>query len=507
MSHKYKKISYLALCGLLALASCTKKLNTNTTDPNGLDYAQITAPQVFAQALLSTVQNKIGINISTATDNYDFATNWMGYLARNAGWAASGSQLQVETFTLSNSFADGVWQSLYHNIYDYDYVVAKSTTSGSILPGASRVMRDMVYQDLVDQFGNIPYTQAAQDTAILNPAYDSATAIYPALIIDLDTAINEIAASSSTSDNTSDVMFGGNKTYWLEFANTIKLRILLRQIPNTSNASYVQAQINAIVTQGYGFMGPGKDATIQPGFKDAVTQQSPFWADYGFQPGWVAGGNNTPYQNYNFFCANNEMLNFLDSTGDPRMALFYDTTVDGGYAGEPLGNDGVNSVTSPIGYGVLQVPTTPAILFSAAQSLFMQSEAAYRGLLPGNYQTFFKEGVEESFRYLTSTTAAADAFIASSTNGMVNLTYSTNILQTIMTQKWVAECEEDGLEAWSDFRRTGYPIILVPSQAALGQAIPVRLLYPETEYTQNPKNVEAQNQLATDIYTPIFWAQ
>src|SRR5579872_1663150 len=237
-----KTFSYMILGGLLAMASCSKKLDTNLKDPNGPAIADLSGKDIFAQALVSTAQNKVGANISNAVDNYDYAQQWMGYWARNTGWASSGSQQQMETFSLNNSFGDGIWQSLYHNIYDYNYVMGHSAT-GSILPGASRVMRTMVFEDLVDQFGNIPYTQAVQPPQILQPSYDSARTIYKDLVVQLDSAIIALQASQSTSDDAADVMFKGNKTLWLQFANTIKLRILLRQVPN-GDQSYVATEVN-----------------------------------------------------------------------------------------------------------------------------------------------------------------------------------------------------------------------------------------------------------------------
>ena len=74
-------------------------------------------------------------------------------------WAASGAQAQIENFQLPTSFSDGIWQTLYHNIYDYNYVIDTQCSQFHI-SGASRVVRTMVFQDLVDQFGNIPYSQA-----------------------------------------------------------------------------------------------------------------------------------------------------------------------------------------------------------------------------------------------------------------------------------------------------------------------------------------------------------
>ncbi|HTR27841.1 MAG TPA: SusD/RagB family nutrient-binding outer membrane lipoprotein [Puia sp.] len=504
MGTQHRIFFVLLAATAIGLGGCKKLLNKNQDDPNGLGIVQLGGKDVFAQALNSTVTDNLGLNISTATDNYDYATQWMGYLARTTSFAPSGAQEQMETFGLTNSFSDGNWASLYHNIYDYNFVIGNSAPN-SILPGASRVMRTMLFQDLVDQFGNIPYAQAAQPNVSITPAYDSAAVIYKDLVVQLDSAIAEIQASQSTTDDASDIMFKGSKPLWLEFANTIKLRILLRQVPNGDQA-YVSSEISAMMQQGNGFLGAGQDAAVQPGYSDATSQtQSPFWGAYGFLPN---GGGST--QNNNFFIANSLMVNFLTTTADPRLGYFYAKNPAGGYGGNFFGSSLTPSAQlSPIGPGILQSPSMPALLFSASQSFFMQAEAVQRGLMTGNYQTLFQQGVEESFRYLgvPNATAAADAFISGSGSDFVNINTSANPLQTILYQKWVAECELDGLEAYCDYRRTGYPVIGQVSAAAPGQPMPKRILYPQTEYTQNTVNVNAQNQQPSDLNKKIFWAQ
>jgi hypothetical protein len=496
MSIKNKLLLSLGLCGLIAMASCTKKLDTNSQDPNGKPITQLAGNDVFAGALVSIIFNKSGFNLYNATDNYDYANQWMQYFARNSGWASSGSQQEMEDFQPNNNFSDGVWGSVYHNIYDLNFVIGNSSTN-SILPGAARAMRAMLFQDLVDQFGNIPYFKAEQPLETLTPAYDSATAIYRDLILQLDTALTVMAASQSSADDASDIMFKGDKTSWEKFANTIKLRILMRQVPNGDQA-YVTTEIAGIVQQGSGFLT--QDALVQPGFANVPTKQNPFWNAYG--PG---------SQNNNSLVANTVMVNFLDSIDDPRVAYFYGASQSGSYEGEQFGNNDfiAAGATSPFGPGLLQSAAQPGLLFSGATSLLMQAEAVQRGLLSGSAAALYRQGVEASFNYLgvPNAVAAADAYLSGSTNGIVNFAVSTNPLQTILYQKWVAENTLDGLEAYSDYRRTGYPYILVPSYGAPGTAIPKRLLYPETEYTQNSANVNSQNQTTADLYTPIFWAQ
>jgi hypothetical protein len=497
---KNKILLSILLFGIVIVSSCKKQLNTNLSNSNGIGANTISGKDVFSQALLTTITNEVGYNESKdyTGDNFDYGPNWMGYIARNSGWSASGEQAQIESFALTFSDANSIWQGLYHNIYDYNFIIGKSSPN-SILPGASKVMRAMIFQDLVDQFGNIPYSQAAQPTATITPAYDTAANIYKDLVVQIDTAISEINTSQATVDDSSDIMFRGSKSLWLAFANTIKLRILLREVPNVYAPTdpYITAELANVGAQG-GFLGPNQDATINPGFVDATNQQNPFWGDFGFEPN---GGS--AYQNNSFFCANSIMLDTLQATSDPRLAFIYDTVPGGIYLGNALGanlNGG-----SPFGPGILQSPIASALLFSASQSLFMQAEAAQRGMIVGSPQLLFKEGVEESFRYLTvpNYMVTADNFMVTSTDPFVNIALSSNPIETILVQKWVAECGLDPLEAYADYRRTGYPVLYSPLATAVPQK---RLLYPESEFTQNSANVNAQKILTqADTQIKLFW--
>ena len=498
-----KLFIYIALCGVLVMTACSKKLNTNGQDPNGLAIVSLSGKDVFAAALQATATNRIGACTSPSYpgDNYDYAQEWMGYWSRNDGWSGSGLPAQIEAFAMTFNDANGLWQSVYHNIYDYTYVMGNSTT-GSILVGASRIMRSMLFEDLVDQFGNIPYSQAGLSAASPTPVYDSATTIYKSLITQLDSAITEVNASQSTADDAADVMFKGAKASWLAFANTMKLRILLRQVPNVYSPTdaYITGELGQVAANG-GYLQAGQDAAINPGYVDVSNQQNPFWGVYGFQP-----DNGSAYQNNSFFGANTVVLDSLIKTGDPRLAYFFDTLPGGIYAGNYLGNPLQGA--SPFGVGLLQSPGQPSVILASSQSLFMQAEAAERGMIAGSSITLFQSAVEQSFRYLAvpNPTAAADAFIAGSTDPFVNIAVSSNHLFTILGQKWISECGLDGLEAYCDYRRTGLPALYGPAN---GSAVPQkRILYPETEFTQNSANVNLQNETSqSDTKIKIFWGQ
>jgi hypothetical protein len=482
---------------LLSITACNKELDVNLENPNGITSAQISGKDVFANALQVTSAN--------ITNRFAFANEWMGYWARTTSYSSSGDQALIEHFNLGNAYSDAMWQSEYHNIYDYNFVISKSAEN-SILPGASKVMRSMIFQNLVDVFGDVPYTEASNPQTSTQPKYDDAKTIYQDLIVQLDSAIIAIKASQPSEDDGADIMFKGDKAKWVRLANTIKLRILMRQVPNGDQA-YVQSQIANIVSEGSGFLQAGEDAVLNPGYADVVSKQNPFWASYGYE---VGGGS--PKANNVFYIANKTMIDFLNQTKDPRLGYLYDTT-DGKNTGNYLGDfaeaRAVGSLAT-IGPGILQSPAMPAVIMPATESFFLQSEAAFRGLLTGDYKSLLLQGIEESFRFLGVPDAktAADTYFNGSNDPKVK-PQAGKELTAILYQKWVAIAEIDGLEAWSDWRRTRIPDRTNPSVASgvNKNEIQQRLLYPQSEYNLNSTNVNAKNQHLADIFTPIFWAK
>ena len=84
------------------------------------------------------------------------------------------------------------------------------------------------YEALVDNFNNVPYSQAGKGSSNLAPTYDNGQTIYLELAKRLDAAMTLIKSSPSSSTNPlgADIMFGGNMTEWAKFANTLKLEVM-----------------------------------------------------------------------------------------------------------------------------------------------------------------------------------------------------------------------------------------------------------------------------------------
>jgi hypothetical protein len=148
-----------------------------------------------------------------------------------------------------------------------------------------------------------------------------------------------------------------------------------------------------------------------------------------------------------------------------------------------------------------QSANAPVKFMSAAESYFLQAEAVTRGWLNVGKPAadLFRSGIRASFTsysvpgvetYLTTSPAAQWP------------SGTTAQIRAIIIQKWLAMTGNQGFEAWTEWRRTGYPDFFTVSKAtALGDnRMPARLLYPSSEVTRN-LNFPGIKQ----IYERVWW--
>jgi hypothetical protein len=145
---------------------------------------------------------------------------------------------------------------------------------------------------LVDLYGNIPYKESLKGLNNLTPAFDDQKAVYEDLIKTLDTAITVLKANPLISLYAgSDIVFGGSvstaATRWVQFANTLKLRILIRQSRIPGRDAYITTEINKAAATTEGFLPNGVDVGANPGFVASTGKQNPFYENWGYN---AAGG-------------------------------------------------------------------------------------------------------------------------------------------------------------------------------------------------------------------------
>jgi hypothetical protein len=512
-----KKIKNIVMLSLLAVvfatSSCSDFLNINT-DPNRVTGDNVTPALIFTQA-----ENAVGQRQAT---RFIFLNNWMGY------WSRSGTfivEQEETTYKASNTFSETNWDQAYNILFDLNQVTTRALAANdSLLAGASMVLSVKLWQETVDQFGAIPYSQAFDYANYPQPIYDPAATIYADLLVKLDKAITYMNAVNPklTSFANTDIIFcrgtasATNIALWIKFANTIKLRIFLHQADKPGGGfTPTAAQLAKMTTTDGGFLAAGQNVSVQPGYSNSALKQNPFYAAFGLTPaGAPATTNNKP---------NNYFYKTILGSGatDPRSSKFYLGTVAGTDYGA-LGGNATDPNKTIVGSEIYAgTATQDQFILPAYESLFFQAEAIARGWITGGdaaAQAKFESAITESFTYLgvASAATAATTYIgavptaqwANSGSGIPSK------VRFIDFQKYIANCGIDALESWTDYRRgtlvlpAGY-LSKNTNLSTLGIThLPYVMPYPQTEWTVNSTNIPSTPSVRNTetIFTQkLFW--
>ncbi len=498
---------FIILAALLVLGTACKKdfFDVNVTNPNS-------ASAVPANLVLPAALNQVAA-FYDQPDYTAFIPLWYGWWSISSGYSMPSSLMQ---YNLLNSDYQAFWTYSYETLQNFDYIEQQSSApSQKSYRAIAKIMKAYLFQNLVDLYGNIPYSEALKTgDGILKPAYDNQQTVYEDLVVQLDTAMNIIATTPLDADEVGDydIIYHGDMGLWAKFANTLKLRILMNQSGMSGRDSYISGAL--ATTQSVGYIGAGEGAWLNPGYLQTSGKMNPFWENFYKQD------NSQQSDALGYYKAGQDLCDFLNANNDPRstriFAPYSGSEIQGNYFGTSTLN--APAVISNIGYGVLQHYNMDAPIFTDFESLFLQAEAAERGFLSGDAQVLYESAVTQSILYFgkksywdagsytPATEASASAYLAQAGLPLVNYSVSVNKLQTIITQKWVALCGLSPLTMYTDYRRTGYPDFIHWSQdpAKLNATPPVRLLYPQSEIDRNGDNVSAQGTI--DRFTSkIFW--
>ncbi len=489
-----KYISIITLFFIIGMAGCKKAYLGQEVNPN---LPSVTTPQyALAGAEATTARN--------LTHDYPEYGEWGGY------WCWSGSYVpdaQFQEFAVSitvpPSPADA-WSDLFRNLTNYNnlQVTSASVPADANFEAIAMIMKAYDFEQLVDNYNNVPYTQAFAPSTKLFPAYDSGQSIYNDLVKQLDNAIALISKNGATATNpgTSDVIYGGNMTNWQIFANTLKLRLAIRQ----SNLGTNAAQADLASTASIGYIGVSNEADCQPGYTNALGKQNPFYAEFGYDQ------NGNPVAGYLTQRSNIVASNLMKSLNDPRDSAYY-ATVSGAINALQLGNpaNASNAISSPFGPGVLKSPTQAAVIFSSYESLFLQAEAVARGWIPGSASALYNAGITASFNAVNAQGPVA-AYLAQPSVAYPATGTLAQQVQAIITQKYISLNGLFNFEGYNEFRRTGYPVLpqnpASQDPAAVSQTLPARIPYPLSELNTNQPNLALQGDI--NVFTSkIFWAK
>ncbi|GEC77502.1 SusD/RagB family nutrient-binding outer membrane lipoprotein [Flavobacterium aquatile] len=494
-----KKIKYILVVFLATFYSCDNYLDINDSPNN--PTSNLVNPKLGLSAAITRPYRTFTLN-SNQLGNI-WMNNWTGNVNQITGAYATEFSLQI-----GNNFYNPIWDNYFLLTVNLQNIINYDSADYDNHKAIAKIMKTFYFQHLVDIYGDIPYSEA-HVKGILTPAYDDDLSVYRNLYTQLDEAIALIENSSANANTIAvgaeDPVFAGDMTGWVKFANTIKLRLLIREsgyaATNAESATYLASKYAELASATF----ITEDVTVNPGYSNASNDQiNPFYFTYGLD----AAGN--PGTSAQVVVATKHAIDFLsgnlpNTIPDVRISKIYAPVSGSTYVGNVQGVEApiAPPAISRLGNGLLVGPDQDGYLMTASESYFLQSEAVWRGSLAGDAKALFESGIQASFDLL-GVPASGASYIANS-NSVNGLGWdaSTNKLQAIMTQKWVALNGINGLESFIEFTRTGFPATGV-STVANFPSLPKRLLYPTSELTGNTANVP--NVTLSQIFTQgAFW--
>ena len=439
------------------------------------------------------------------------------------------------------------WEDLYFNLENLRLVIQlnedEETKNSMLAYGANenqiacaRIMMAWTFNLMADTWGDIPYysygtadasfqaLQLTADPEIMQPVYATQAAIYADIL-------NELQAAAAQLDNTKDGFTEGDNIYhgdvdkWALFANSLRLRIATKI--QSANASLAATHIADAIADGV-FASNADNATFA--YATADKNASPMYQN------WHVDARSD-------FAISNTMVtllkgdNILDWGGadlttnpffgipDPRLMEYAELNSDGEYVGMPIAETSAQAATItweslPNRENIIDLPDYAPVLMEYAEVAFLLAENNAWN------QTNYVNGITASLEKWGVSAADVATYVAA--------VPAANI-ENVLTQKYIA-LYMDGATAWTEYRRTGYPVCIIkpdpaitlgteytvyeptsdtyiqfnfdPIPLVITDDLPSRMKYPDFESTLNSDNyLEAVGRLSdgNTVISKLWW--
>ncbi|MBN8825407.1 MULTISPECIES: SusD/RagB family nutrient-binding outer membrane lipoprotein [unclassified Spirosoma] len=389
------------------------------------------------------------------------------------------------------------WPFIYTNLRDNEILLqkARANVAFGVYEGPALIMKAYMAAALTDLYGDVPYSEALQGKeGVITPAYDTQEAIYTAaggILDNLDKGIASINNYKGATTLDGDILYNGNRSKWILFANSLKIKALMR----ISGKVNVKDALQKVVTEG-NFIKANTDNAV---YRFSLTQPN------NFRMSTARIGD------FNLFIMSLTSQELLTSLNDPRVGVYFRPTAakPGTYKGLLNGPDASKLSISVADYSLTgtifreESDKLNANYMTAHETSFWLAEAAARGLVSASAKEWYERGVTQAFAYWL--TALPADYLTSS-----KVAYGQNgqdPIEQILTQKWLGNIN-NAYEGWTEYRRTGFPR-LKPISASLNNGlIPVRMPYPGTESALNAVQYKkaADKTQNNSINIPVWWA-
>lgn len=466
MKHIFLKIVFTTVLLAGFLTAC-KKHEYYQTNPN--------EPSEATPALLLT-------NICVSVFNYD---------PQSPAYASR----QLTYYERGNSSVDYSWTSSSFANFDILRQVKKMDelavgAGGENYKGLAKFFRAVLFSQMTETFGDIPYTDALKALeGNTKPKYDAQEDVYVGLLNELEEANNILADSKGNIGG--DVIYGGKASQWKKLVNAFRLRLLIHLSKKESNTKLnIKTQFQNIISNPVKYpLMAGPEDNGQIVFNTSAT------SNYYPTAGDLSLGTAVSLEE--------GMADTLKVRNDPRIFSFGEPingqapNIIANYAGVDAGltvadQQSASANASRINrrFSDLGNPENePLILVGYPEQEFLIAEAISRNWITGagTAKEHYENGITASMKFYGITGSAVTNYLASP-----NVAFNTgNAIPMIIIQKYIALYMQSGWEAFLEQRRTGIPTLNVGPGTYNNGKVPKRWLYPQSEYDYNKANVDA----------------
>lgn len=461
-----KKIG-LYLFSLVALISCKKYLDINQTPNNPLD---VTPRLILPNTILGTAWangNALGRAASVLVQY-------------NAG--LGGDPDAFDSYNLEGF--DNQWNSEIYSTTasDLRILISKTQAPSPAYSGIAKLQLAYIFSIATDLWGDVPYSQAGFGLEFPQPRFDAQKDIYlgntslgiQGLFNLVREGLSDLDKPSILKPATDDIAYAGDLSKWKRMGNTLLLKLAI-QVSNV--APDTAKSVIAAVIAGNNFINDNS-LDYQVAFKTSTLNQNPLYAfDYA----------NRPTEEM----MSSRFLNLMKNLNDTLRLEKYYTKPNGVFSGYENGNTiAAPAQASRSRYGPYIIGVggeAPVRMITNFQRAFILAESALIFGTAGDPNALYQEGIRASMKKTGLADADIDAYFTNNPT-VVTLSGTTEEKRKqIITQKYIAWVG-NGIEAYNDFRRTGYPPLPL-SLNAVGDdpnTIPKRFPYVDTERQRNP---------------------
>lgn len=491
MKSKYKK-GRLALLGLVfsvGFIGCTDSFESTNTNPNGLPSEQVQLATRFSQPITSVYLNYQNRHYEYQLQQNLNADLYSGYLANPTPF---GGNYNNSTYAMNEGWNNQAFTAGFQYVMKPISEILKSTEELDFV-SIAKIIRVEGMHRVADIYGPLPYTRAMQGGDAV--PYDDMKTLYITFLAELEESVNDLTTFVDTQGadasrlSSFDIVCKSDHKQWIRFANSLRLRLAMRIVKVEPAMAKTTAE--AAVSHKYGVLKVG-DPNVE--VIDATVQNPLNEVNFAY--------GDTP--------AGALLVNMLKGYDDPRLPKY--VTPIGWLENKdildknetPTGNLGkyigirqgiiIPDKSDYVMYSTVNMPrdkhtdqsgdkeqiTNALPWMKVAEVYFLRAEGALRGWqMDGSAQALYEEGIKVSFdefgvsqsdyqAYINNDSGVVEDYVDpfNSANNIQALDKATvkwnnasnneDKLHKIINQKWLSMYPE-GQEAWSEFRRTGYP--------------------------------------------------